>query len=53
MFYRRSFFAFVKQRYGTRQNVFAAASICAIISSKWTPISEHIVALDALLRCEQ
>ena len=39
------------QRYAP--NVFAAASICAIIYSKSTLISELIFALDALSHCEQ
>ena len=47
-----SFFYFrVRQRYAS--NVFAAASICAIIYSKSTLISELIFALDALSHCEQ
>ena len=45
------FFFRVRQRYAP--NVFAAASIRAIIYSKSTLISELIFALDALSHCEQ
>ena len=45
MLSRFYFIGFVKD---TRQHVFAAASMCTIISSKWTLISEQIFALDGL-----
>ena len=44
------FFFRVRKRYAP--NVFAAASICAIISSKSTLISELTFALDALSQCD-
>ena len=45
------FYSRVRQRYAP--NVFAAASICAIIYSKSTLISERIFALDVLSYCQQ
>ena len=44
---------FFRVRKRCEPNVFAAASICAVISSKSTLISDLLFALDVLSQCKQ